>query len=581
MSRRLVSVLVALAGAVVCLQLWRVGQAGWQWGLLPWLYLVAGLIAWDRQPRNRTGILLVLTGVAYLMFLFEGAHVPLVWTIGIAFELAYLPALVALLLSFPSGRLTRRWEQLAVLAAGLAMVCWTTIPILGTDPSDFDCSDCPPDLNLLHAGPGAVSLLDRIYAAFPARVYFMVPVFVGLAVVCVVRWWRASRPLRRISGPVLVAAVPLLLALSAQMIANHLKLYDTHPGVSQAINLVTVYAGLVHPVAILVGLSLGWARQARIGELVTELAEHSGLDLVERTMARVLGDPCLAIGRWDTGSQRYLTSAGAALDLPGAGSTQSTTYLEHDGRPMVAVVHDRALLDSGDLLNSAGAAVRMAVDNDRLRTELSAQLAEVRASRSRIVVAADNERRRLERDLHDGAQQRLVSLALDARTAAAKLAAGDDPAVADSVAAIADGLTTALAELRELARGIHPSILVDEGLVPALRSLSERSAVRVRLLAVPPGRFEPAIEAVAYFVISEALANAAKHASAKEVSVAVRRVDGQLLVEIRDDGKGGADPEGSGLRGLADRVAAVDGRLSVDSPPGRGTSVLAELPCVS
>jgi signal transduction histidine kinase len=172
-------------------------------------------------------------------------------------------------------------------------------------------------------------------------------------------------------------------------------------------------------------------------------------------------------------------------------------------------------------------------------------------------------------------------LALDARMAAAKLAAGDDPVVADSVAAIADGLTTALAELRELARGIHPSILVDEGLAPALRSLSERSAVPVRLLAIPPERFEPAIEAVAYFVISEALANAAKHASAEEVSLAVRPADGLLLVEISDDGKGGADPEGSGLRGLADRVAAVDGRLRVDSPPGRGTSVLAEIPCVS
>ncbi|TDW23388.1 sensor histidine kinase [Kribbella kalugense] len=580
MNRRVVGVVVAVAGAVVCVLLWRAGQASWQWGLLPWLYLVAGLIAWDRQPRNRTGVLLMLTGVAYLMFLFEGPHVPpLLWTIGVAFELAYLPALVAVLLSFPGGRLTRRWEQCAVLAAVVAMLCWTTIPILGTDPSDLGCSDCPPGLNLVHASPDVVSRLDRIYAAFPGRVYLMVPMLVGLAVVCVVRWWRASRPLRRISGPVLVAAVPLLLALSAQMIANSLKLYDTHPDVSHAINLVAMYAGLVHPVAILIGLSLGWARQARIGELVTELAEHSGLDLVERTMARVLGDPCLAIGRWDPSARRYLISTGA--DLPDAGSAQSTTYLEHDGRPMVAVVHDRALLDGGELLSSAGAAVRMAIDNDRLRAELSTQLAEVRASRSRIVVAADNERRRLERDLHDGAQQRLVSLALDARMAAAKLEAGDDPAAADSVAAIADGLTTALAELRELARGIHPSILVDEGLVSALRSLSERSAVPVRLLAVPPGRIEPAIEAVAYFVISEALANAAKHASAEEVSVAVRRVDGRVLVEIRDDGKGGADPEGSGLRGLADRVAAVDGRLRVDSPPGRGTVVFAEIPCVS
>ncbi|MEV5962596.1 sensor histidine kinase [Kribbella sp. NPDC051952] len=575
---RVVAVLAGLAGGVGCLLLWRAGDNTWQFGLLPWLYLVAGLIAWTRQPRNRTGVLLILTGVAYLMYLFDATRIPLLWTIGLAFELAILPALALLLLAFPGGRLTQRWERLAVLAACVAVLCWTTIPAFGVDPLEIGCGDCPPDLNLIRAGPEVVDLIDRIYAVFPSRVYFMVPMFVGLAAVCVLRWWRASGPLRRISGPVVVAAVPLLLAFSVQIVANSLKFYDTHPEVLRAAREVGTYAGLLHPLAILAGLSLAWVRQARIGELVTELADHSRLDLVEQAMARVLGDPSLTIGRWDVTTQRYLTANGAVLaDRSG----QTTTYFEHDGDPMIAVLHDSALLDDADLLSSAGAAVRMAVDNDRLRAELNAQLAEVRASRARIVVAADNERRRLERDLHDGAQQRLVSLALDARVTAAKLAIEGDPASACSVDAIADGLTTALDELRELARGIHPSILVDEGLDSALRSLTEHSAVPVRLLAVPAERLEPAIEAVAYFVISEALANAAKHASATEVCVSVRRTDGRLVVEIRDDGKGGADPEGSGLRGLADRVAAVDGRLGVDSPPGRGTCVRAEIPCVS
>ncbi|MEU4197446.1 histidine kinase [Kribbella sp. NPDC026611] len=571
-----VAAVAAVAGGVACLWLWNAGESTWHWAVLPWLYLVAGLIAWTRRPRNRIGALLVLTGVAYLMFLFDGTRIPLLWTIGVAFELALLPALALLLLSFPTGRLMKSWERWAVLVAFVAMLCWTTIPTLRVEPLEIGCGDCPPDLNLIHAGPRAVELIDRVYAQFPSRVYFMVPMFAGLAAVCLWRWWTASRPLRRISAPVVIAAVPLLLAQSVLIILNALRFYDTHPELLATVRLVSTYAGLAHPVAILAGLSLAWTRQARIGALVTELADHSRLDLVEEAVARVLGDPSLTIGRWDAATQRYLTASGDSLSArPG----QSTTYFEHDSGPMVAVVHDDALLDDAELLSSAGAAARMAVDNDRLRAELNAQLAEVRASRSRIVVAADNERRRIERDLHDGAQQRLVSLALDARMAAAKLADDGDPAVAGSVAAIADGLTTALAELRELARGIHPSILVDEGLEPALRSLTERSAVPVRLLAVPSERIEPAIEAVAYFVVSEALANAAKHAAATEVCVAVRHSAGWLLVEIRDDGKGGADPEGSGLRGLADRVAAVDGRLVVDSPPGRGTTVRAEIPC--
>jgi hypothetical protein len=198
----------ALLGGLACWALWRPGESGWQWLVLPWLYLVAGLIAWARQPGNPTGRLLVFTGIAYSLFLFEGTKIPLLWTIGVAFELAFVPALFALLLSFPSGRLSRPWERRAVLAAVVAMVCWTTIPTLAVDPGDLGCQSCPPNLNLVKQGPETVALLHDIYSDFPSRVYFMIAMFAGLAVVCLVRWWRASRPLRRISGPVVVAAVP-------------------------------------------------------------------------------------------------------------------------------------------------------------------------------------------------------------------------------------------------------------------------------------------------------------------------------------------------------------------------------------
>jgi signal transduction histidine kinase len=283
------------------------------------------------------------------------------------------------------------------------------------------------------------------------------------------------------------------------------------------------------------------------------------------------------VARWDAASGGYLTPDGEPLGSPADGSRR-TTYLESDGEPLAVVVHDSALLDDGALLDSVRAVTLMAVHNLRLQAELKARLEEVRASRSRIVTATDGERRRLERDLHDGAQQRLVTLTLDARMAAAKSA---DPVLRQSVAAIADGLTVALEELRELARGIHPSVLVDSGLGACLRTLAERSAVPVLLVGVSERRYPPAVETAAYFVISEALTNAAKHARASEVVVSVDDTHG-LVVTIADDGIGGADPAaGSGLGGLADRLASVDGSLRVESVPGHGTRVVAEFPCGS
>jgi PAS domain S-box-containing protein len=214
-------------------------------------------------------------------------------------------------------------------------------------------------------------------------------------------------------------------------------------------------------------------------------------------------------------------------------------------------------------------------------TERLAAEAELRASRARIVEAADASRRRLERDLHDGAQQRLVELALDLRMARARL--DGEPAQARELldAALGD-LGEAIGELRELARGIHPAALTEGGLRPALEALVARSSVPARLVAVPDARLSAAVEATAYFTIAEALTNAARHAHAQRVEVEVMRSPHHLRVEVRDDGRGGADPAaGSGLRGLTDRVAALDGRLQVSSPPGAGTVLRAEIPCGS
>ena len=238
--------------------------------------------------------------------------------------------------------------------------------------------------------------------------------------------------------------------------------------------------------------------------------------------------------------------------------------------PVAALVHDPALLERPKLLEAAGAAVRLALENERLQAELRLQLVEVRASRARIVDAGDAERRRLERDLHDGAQQRLLSLGLALQLVRSELGPGANGAATLLGEAEAE-LAAALEELRELAQGIHPAVLTEQGLGPALRTLAARSPLPLEIRHLPDERLPAPVEAAAYFVVSEALANVAKHAQASAVSVSIVRHDGSLVVEVEDDGVGGAEPRaGSGLAGLADRVHALEGRLTIESEAGRG-----------
>jgi signal transduction histidine kinase len=254
------------------------------------------------------------------------------------------------------------------------------------------------------------------------------------------------------------------------------------------------------------------------------------------------------------------------------------TVLEREGNRLAALTHDRALAEEEpELIEAVGAAASLALENARLQAELRAQLAEVRASRMRIIAAGDAERRRIERDLHDGAQQRLLGIRLALQLAHGKLAVGGAPL--DELLAQADAeVVGALEELRALARGIHPAILTDDGLAPALAALARRTPLPVDL-SVCSERLPPGVEATAYFVAAEALANVVKHAAASRATVAVARTNGTVAVEVTDDGRGGADPAGTGLRGLRDRVEALDGRLHVESPAAGGSRVTAAIPC--
>ena len=261
---------------------------------------------------------------------------------------------------------------------------------------------------------------------------------------------------------------------------------------------------------------------------------------------------------------------------PTAGRT--VTLLERHGRKVAALVHDAALDEDPALLDAVSSAAGLALENERLLVELRSQLDEVRDSRARIVEASVAERRRLERNLHDGAQQRLVTLSLHLRMAQETL--HEDPPAAEAMLdGVGEDLKQALDELRELARGLHPAVLTDRGLAPALQSLANRSPFPVEVTGVPEQRLPEPIEAALYYVVAESLTNAAKHSGATKGHVELSTTAESVAVEIRDDGNGGAHMNaGSGIRGLADRVEALGGTLDLQSSPGAGTVVRVELP---
>jgi signal transduction histidine kinase len=392
------------------------------------------------------------------------------------------------------------------------------------------------------------------------------------AVLLIGHWRGSSGATRRALAPVLLAAAAAVLLLASVLVVSA---FGVETEGSPLLWLADVAFATI-PIAFLVGLLRTRLHRSAVADLVVELGSLPSPAQLRDAIARCLGDPSLELAFWLAHDERYVDSDGHALD-PAERAGRAVTALEHDGKQLAALVYDPALRDEPELLDAVGAAASLALENARLQAELHAQLVEVRASRARIVEAGDAERRRLERNLHDGAQQHLLGIRLALQLARARLA--DAGAPVDELLAEADTeVVGALAELRALARGIHPAILTEEGLAPALAALARRAPVPVEM-TICRGRLPLPVEATAYFVSAEALANLAKHARASSASIDVRRVNGRVAIAVTDDGVGGADAEGAGLRGLRDRVEALDGRLEIESPPGGGTRVSAAIPC--
>ena len=297
---------------------------------------------------------------------------------------------------------------------------------------------------------------------------------------------------------------------------------------------------------------------------------------VREALAQRLGDRTLAIAYWLPEREIFVDEHGISVALPEPGSGRTWTAVEHHGTRVAAIIHDAELDARPELVEAAAAGAVLALDNERLKADLRARLEELRASRRRIVEASGRARRQLERDLHDGAQQQLVSLSLDLQMLRRKVS--DEDAV-KMVDATVSKLSDALRELRELARGIHPAVLSDRGLVPALEALADRSPIPVELELELSKRLPVGVETAAYFVAAEALTNVAKYSQATYATLAANDTDGRLVLEVGDDGIGGADlADGTGLRGLSDRVAALDGQLILHSPKGAGTRVTVTIP---
>jgi signal transduction histidine kinase len=528
-----------------------------------WSFIGVGLYAWWRRPDNRVGALMTAVGFAFALTALFEANAPLPYTIGIVFGSFYVAVIVHMLLAFPTGRLEGRWSR---WVTGAAYVLSIAVPIgvsLFRKGCDCGVANTPDNLLFITEHKTAADLIDifgSILAAF---------VTVAVAVILFRRWRRATNVQRRSLGPVLWTGALFALGLGLSLVAD---LAGNANG--SALNGPGTICFILLPYSFLVGLLRSrYSRAGAVGQLVVRLQGSTAS--LRDALADALGDRSLRLLYRRPGREAWVDHDGRPATLPDVG----VTPLVRDGETIGAIVHDPALDEEPALLQSAASAAVLALDNERLAAELRARVDELEESRRRSMAAAMSERRRLERDLHDGAQQRLVALSLQLGLARGQV--DRDPEAAGRMLDTArNELRQALEELRELARGIHPAILTDRGLDAALESLVDRSPLPVAVDETPGERLPTAVEAAAYFVVAESLTNVAKYAGAHEAHVRVCRRDGAAVVEVRDDGMGGADATGgTGLRGLADRLAALDGSLEVQSPPGGGTLVRATIPC--
>jgi signal transduction histidine kinase len=580
-SNGLLLALGGFLGGVVALSWWL-----WQgYGRAPWpdalsstsvgvCFVTAGMVAWRLRPRSRTGPWMVCLGLVLLTEnlnngLMLSAEMPgraLTVLSGVPADWLKYVIGAYVLLGYPSGRLTAVTDRRVVVTAYVVFSVGAALLLVTKTPVPLCDGWCGPSPVQVVADAG-------LYLGIRSALLVGCLVLAGVVLTLLGRRMMQSSPRqRRVLGFMIGAAGATIVLIAASNLTL-LSVYagTGNPEVGTLLGLVAGWAAVAAlPGAFLVGLLRERLAFASVGSLVGKL-EHVAADTVEVELGKALRDPTLRVA-FPIGSG-LLDSNGRSCEVPPDGS-RSVTPL---GDPPVALIlHNPELSDDRELLAAAAAAARLALENARLHAEVRAQLAEVRASRQRITAAADAERQRLERDLHDGAQQRLLGVGM----ALGALRGSVAEAGQDLIDELERELRAAIRELRDLAHGIRPAVLTDQGLPAAVAGLARRAGIRVALDIRVTARVDHVIEATAYYVVSEALQNIVKHAGGAAARLCLAHKPGWLILDVADDGPGGASMRvGTGLRGLADRVEAVGGRFKVQSPPGCGTHVRAELPC--
>jgi signal transduction histidine kinase len=535
-----------------------------------WGFTGAGLYVWRRHPGNNIGLLMIAVGFSGFLKGLTFSNDSAIFTIASLGEVLIYAVLVHLLLSFPSGRLESRLDRLLVAIAYFNTTVLQLAAFVFTDPAKAGCPHCP-------ANPLLINHPEAATAISTAQTDIAVALL-GAVVAVLYRHWRGSTPGQgRAFTPVLAVGSLTFVLLMTSLIVEQSNLSSK---LADALTLALFGSLACLPFAFLIGLLRSRFNQAEaINSLVGQLAGGGGRGALRNVLAAALGDDTLELAYWVPSQGAYADAEGRpmAVDPPPEGKIATT--IEHEGRRIAAILHVAGLAERRELVHTVGAAAAITLENERLDAELRATVAELRASRARIVRAGDEQRRRIERDLHDGAQQRLMALGINLRLLRDQIERDPQDAI-ELLDVSLQELSEATGELRELARGIHPAVLTDRGLAAALNGLARRSPVPVEVLETPDDRLPRSIESAVYFVVAEALTNAARYATARSVTVSVVRRNGQVEIDVTDDGVGGADPEqGSGLRGLRDRVAALDGRLDLASGANKGTTLTARIPC--
>lgn len=556
---------------------------------LGWSFSYAGVVVWARNPENRVGFLMMAVGVSWLLSQLLFSDNPAVATFGNLVMAVPFVLLGHLLLAFPSGRLesplARANLVLGWIAVGVMPLLW--LPLADADkmlcgaqgyPAISGTVDCPTNLLMIADRPGLALTLLNV-----ERVTGLVAI-AGVVAILAHRWHTRSDAWRAAVAPVVavgaVVFVGMFVVVADDVIGEPLGVWSEW--------CFQALMGLL-PLAFLFGFMRARHTAA---DLATSLADPAGGSLCSRLRAAV-HDPNLDIvyprGREDG----WMDANGRPRALPEPDGHRMVTPIVTDGKTVAALIHDSTLASTSNLMETVSRGASLALENERLSAELKANLEELRDSRARIVDAGDQARRQIERNLHDGTQARLSSIMMELGLADSRF--GSDPGEARAlVAGARENLALALQELRDLSQGVHPGVLTERGLAVAVKELTYRHPLQVDIAIADLGDLPEQVEATAYYVIAEALANSGKHAEAQAVDVAVARrsrvleygvglpgtavASDELVVTVSDDGKGGAVPAG-GLRGLADRVEAIGGEFDLVSPFRGGTRIMATLPC--